>query len=167
MSRKSAEVIPLYPRGLHDGSTAQTRVTMPGHGDATARTSEDINPAKRQGRLVTRLYEVFKLARVQGWDGENAEPVSDAAYYNATQLLATLPIDLPDPNILADNDGYIELEWYQNNRSFSMYITDSNLVLFAGYYGKDDRLSGRFVFAGTFPIRVASLAKDIYTSQSQ
>lgn len=117
--------------------------------------------------LIGKLTEVFKEAKERDWDGENAEPISDATYYNATSILSVLPVNLPAPEILPDNDGYIEFEWYKDGRSFSLYITDTNLVLYAGFYGKDDRLSGRFNYDGGFPILAKNLAKDVYKKISQ
>jgi hypothetical protein len=149
-------------------SWAQTLVKSLSQEESTGGgDDESLTSVHQFQSLIKRLNEVFTEAKKHDWDGENAEPVSDATYHNATRLLSALPVSLPSPEILPDNDGYIEFEWHKNGKSFSLYVTDTNLVLFAGFYGKEDRLSGRFNYEEDFPIRAELLAKDVYKETSQ
>lgn len=160
--------------GHAEQSTSQTNVTLIYKEDPTWSKSEKKYPVIRSPNLLRKLHEafqklhgVFQESNIPGWDGENAEPVADATFYNAARLLSAIPLSLPVPDILADNDGYIEFEWYKEGKSFSLYVTDTNLVLYAGFYGKEDRLSGRFNFEGVFSSRVEFFAKDVYKEKAQ
>lgn len=147
-------------------STAQTQQEFLNQEETTGSSADGMTGVRQLQDLLRKLNEVFVEAKEQDWDGNNAEPVSDSTYYNATRLLTVLPENLPAPEISPDNDGYIEFEWYKNGRSFSLYVTDSNLVLYAGFYGKEDRLSGRFNYEDVFPSRAERLAKDIYEEET-
>lgn len=125
---------------------------------------QDINDS--QDKLVDLFVELQSvLEESKEFDTDNAvsEPISDATYNNAIKFLKSLPLGtLPKPELAADNDGYIEFEWYKDSKSFSVYITDSNLVYFAAYYGKDNRLSGRFRYEGYFPRNYKDLARAVF-----
>lgn len=130
--------------------------------NVTGSSTDALAEAWQLQDLLIKLNDVFVEAKERDWDGDNAEPVSDSTYFSAIKLLSVLPLTLPAPEISPDNDGFIEFEWYKDGKSFSLYATDTNLVLYAGFYGKEDRLSGRFNNDGIFPSRAESLAKDIY-----
>lgn len=143
-------------------STALTEIFLSEKTDSSGGGAEDKVSVSQMQILLRRLAEVFSSSKTPGWDGESAEAVSESAFLNATKLLAALPIGLPMPEIYADNDGYIEFEWHKDRKNFSLYVTDTNLIFYAGFFGKEDRLSGRFVFEEVFPGRVETLAKDIF-----
>ena len=143
-------------------STSQTRDEFLIEEEMTGSSTDIVTGVRQLQSLLGRLNEVFADAKECDWDGDNAEPVSDSTYYNATKLLSVIPVNLSAPEISADNDGFIEFEWYKEGRNFSLYVTDTNLVLYAGFYGKEDRLSGRFNYEGFFPSRAERLAKDVY-----
>lgn len=143
-------------------STSQTRHEFLIEEEMTGSSTDIVTGVRQLQSLLRRLNEVFNEAKERDWDGDNAEPVSDSTYYNATRLLSVIPVNLPAPEISADNDGFIEFEWYKEGKTFSLYVTDTNLVLYAGFYGKEDRLSGRFNYEGVFPSRAEGLAKDVY-----
>ena len=169
MSEMTAKILyfPQPKQGIEEQSTSQTQIELPIKKDLSGERHVDrISVTQLQG-MLGKLNEVFQESNKPGWDGGNAEPISDATFYNATQLLSVLPVSLPAPEIVPDNDGYIEFEWCKERRNFSLYITDTNLVLYAGFYGKNDRLSGRFVYEGIFPNRVETLAKDVYREKTQ
>lgn len=142
-------------------SLSQTNFEISEIDDSTGKKTDKISAYQIQ-ELLSNLNKVFQECKNPNWNDDGAEPISDATFNNALSLLTVLPVDLPIPEILGDNDGYIEFEWYNLGKSFSLYVTDSNLILFAAYYGKDDRLSGRFIFEGIFPDRACNLAADVY-----
>ncbi len=161
-----AENLTYLPLGhvLVESSTSQTQVDLPDKFNSTGGDGRGKISFNQLQGLLSKLHEVFIESKELN---ELGEPVSDAAYYNATRLLSALPADVDIPEILPDNDGYIEFEWREGDKNFSLYATDANLVLFAGFYGKDERLSGRFNFEGVFPDRIKHLAKDVYQKGSQ
>jgi len=147
-------------------TTSQTQDTLPSLEQLTGGEYEKLRYNFRLQVLREKLDLMFQESKVSDWEGDNAEPISDAAYFNAANLLPTIPLNLPIPEILPDNDGYIEFEWSNAEKNFSLYVTDTNLVLYAGFYGKDNRLSGRFKFENIFPSHAKHLAKDVYKDKT-
>lgn len=164
-----SNVVALFSRNTIKSSgesVSQTHIA-PFVKDESTSSSDGVTSAWQiQGLLIKRLNQIFNKAKVADWDGDGAEPISDSTYNNAIKLLYVLPTSLPPPEILPDSDGYIEFEWQSSGRNFSLYITDTNLVLYAGFYGRDDRLSGRFSYDGIFPNRAEILAKDVYKERA-
>ena len=161
----AAKIIELtsYAKPSHyltEQSSSQTKIELSGGNDVTG--GEANIRMLRFREMVSKLNAVFKLARKEGWDDDGAAPITDSVFFNATKLLAAMPLDLPLPELVPDNDGYLELEWYDGDsgRNCSLYVTDTNLMLFAAYYDDDERLSGRFNFSGEIPERVHLLIKD-------
>lgn len=148
---------------LAEQSTSQIKLELPDLNDVTG--GSDDSQVLKFHDLIIKLSEVFQYARNADWDGEGADPVTDAVLFNTIKLFSVMPLDdLPLPEILPDNDGFLELEWYDaaSGKNCSLYVTDSNLMLFAAYYDEEERLSGRFNYSGEFPHRVKQLIKDVY-----
>ena len=161
----ATNITPLFGNHLQaipEPSTSQTHFALPNKDDATSLSTDNKISFRQLQKLLSELNEVFSEAKKPDWDGDDAEPIADTTYFNATKLLTVLPVDLPTPEILPDNDGYIEFEWCHERRNFSLYVTDTNLVLYAGFYTKDNRLSDRFNFDGKFPAHIKLLIKGIY-----
>ena len=79
------------------------------------------------------------------YDLRQEEPdisIADSTIMYAIKAALNLPHDVPTPNIECDDDGVIEFEWEESGWSFSIYITDTSQTAFAGYFGRDDNLSG-------------------------
>ena len=143
-------------------SISQTSKNFFGASESTGKLNSSLISVRQLQGLLKELNKVFEECKVYDWDSFGAEPIADAVYFNATKVLSLLPVDLPKPDIIPDNDGFIEFEWQSNRRNFSLYITDTNLILYAGFYEQEDRLSGRFKFDNAFPERIKLLAKDVY-----
>lgn len=124
----SSKVTYLNDWRMAGASTTQTEVGPADEIDSTGKGVEDGLNVDQLQELLRELVNVFNSSRMQGWDGDDAEPVSDAAFLNATKLLSSMPIGLPVPSVLADNDGYIEFEWVNDRKSFSLYATDTNIA---------------------------------------
>lgn len=164
----TAEIIPMHTTWNRNPSKLQTGdnigFDLLDEKESTTRISAQFKASRKLiSSLAASLYKSYSEAKKANWDLNDAEPVSEATYYNATKLISALPLkDLPMPDILPDNDGYLEFEWTSGGKSFSIYVTDTNLVYYAGYYGKDDRLSGRFIYEGEFPENCEFLARSVF-----
>ncbi|HVN17951.1 MAG TPA: hypothetical protein VMU05_04240 [Dongiaceae bacterium] len=69
---------------------------------AVSRTSE---PA------LCELDEIREEAARAGWDGHDAKPVNFDAYLHARRFLEALPTTAPPPDVSADPDGEVSLDW--------------------------------------------------------
>jgi hypothetical protein len=112
--------------------------------------------------LSKDISDIYARCQLDNWDGDGATAISIAAYMHAVQLLRHLPSDLPLPSAHPDSDGYIELEWYQAGKTFSILIGARLTLFWAGYYSHDKRRSGREPFDGTFPTDLTVEIKKVY-----
>lgn len=143
-------------------TVSQTQIGLPSIEDGSGTNRRKVESVKHFQRLIITINDVFEAAKVSDWDGEGAEAISQTTYFNAIKLLTVLDAELPIPDIFPDNDGYIEFEWGKDRKNFSLYVTDSNLILYAGFYSKNNRLSGRFNFRDNFPKHLIPLINSIY-----
>ena len=60
---------------------------------------------------LSELEEVRAEASNEGWNGYGAKPVNLEAYFHAKLFLEALPTTAPSPEISADPDGEIALDW--------------------------------------------------------
>jgi hypothetical protein len=63
---------------------------------------------------LAELEEVASEAGIRDWDGHGAIPVSAMAVEHTIRLLSALPTNIPAPEIAADPDGEISLDWYRS-----------------------------------------------------
>ncbi len=67
-------------------------------------------------RLLDELDSLYRQASHAGWDGFGAEPVSADAYDFAKMFIKALPTTAPLPELNADPDGEISLDWFFGKR---------------------------------------------------
>ncbi|WP_075357919.1 hypothetical protein [Caballeronia sordidicola] len=86
---------------------------------------------------------------VAGWDGEDAEPVSDGCVYAAKAFLDRLSLDVPVGNAMAGTDGSLGLYW--ERQDVELYVdfrVDGRIRV---YYTDGEDLSRELVLPiGTF-----------------
>ena len=143
------------------GSQPQSSIskTFDSSGEITHEGNLNFNSIQN---LYTRLTYVFEKAKVYDWDGDDAEPVSFTTYQQAVKFISYMPEGLEIPEITPDNDGYIEFEWYSNGKSFSFYVTGTNILLYASYFGINERFSGRRPFPDRFPTEFRIWINKVY-----
>lgn len=77
----------------------------------------------RRDDIDVRL-NIDSCYRESNWNGEGADPISDAAIKEARAFLYKFPTTLPLPEVIAEPDGYLGLEWYRNKRL--LYVVSFN-----------------------------------------
>lgn len=71
-------------------------------------------------------------ASVEGWDGYGAKPMNPAAYLQARRFLESLPTTAPQPEISADPDGDVALDWsFGLGKALSVSINEAGRCTFA------------------------------------
>jgi len=108
------------------------------------------------------LYDFYYDCREPNWDGFGAEPVGEASFLKAYNLIRSLPLGHPRPSIGAEPDGQITLEWYRNpNRVLSVSVDPRGVLHFAGLFGADKQ-SGRItIFPDETPDELIHLVRKI------
>ena len=93
---------------------------------------------------LTELDAVFDECADPNWDGRGAAPVACATYGRAREFIEALPPEVPVPDIGAEPDGCITVEWYSQTKCLlSISIGPSGeRLLFAGVLLNDASFYG-------------------------
>jgi len=111
--------------------------------------------------LNDQLYDIVEECSKPGWDGYDAEPVSQEAYANAYRFIERLPLDFPAPSIGAEPDGHITFEWYSSpRRTLSVSISPEGEIHYSALLGMTKRY-GTEPFFGDLPQEILSLARRV------
>jgi hypothetical protein len=88
-------------------------------------------------RLLIELDELSLNASQDGWDGYGAKPVSMEACEFARTFIKTLPTTAPLPELSADPDGEVSLDWFFGDRRvLSVSVGPTGRCTFAWLFGQ-------------------------------
>ncbi|MDO8540860.1 MAG: hypothetical protein Q7S40_10530 [Opitutaceae bacterium] len=79
----------------------------------------ELQSATLSGARISALADLdgfYVIAAKHGWDGEDALPVKNEAYVNARRFLSLMPRNWSKPEISADPDGEVAVEWHGGTR---------------------------------------------------
>ncbi|MCE5340284.1 MAG: hypothetical protein LLF92_04045 [Planctomycetaceae bacterium] len=100
-------------------------------------------------RVFQQLGNVFEECSSDGWDGEQAKPISGEVVRYAERFLNSLPFGMEAPEVGAEPDGAITLEWYRSpSKVVSISIDDSGWLYFAAIIGNRKRHGADFALLG-------------------
>jgi len=98
-------------------------------------TSYTVGSARE--RLLDELDDLCVKASRQGWDGYGAEPMSADAYDFAKMFIKALPTTAPLPELSADPDGEVSLDWsFGNRRALTVSVGPTGRCTFAWVLGQ-------------------------------
>ena len=98
-------------------------------------TSYTVRDARE--RLLNELDDLCIEASRPGWDGYSAEPLSTEAYDFAKAFIKALPTTAPLPELSADPDGEVSLDWsFGNRRALTVSIGPTGRCTFAWILGQ-------------------------------
>ena len=87
-----------------------------------------------------QLDEIFEECSSDGWDGERAKPISGEVLQCAKTFLESFPLGIEAPEVGAEPDGAITLEWYRSpNRVISISINPGGQLYYAAIIGASRR----------------------------
>lgn len=93
---------------------------------------------------LQELVRVGAECAAAGWDGEGSRPVTEATLQTARSLLTGLPADLPSPDVGAEPDGNVGLDWHAGeNRWLVVSCGPQNRVFYAARFSREDGIEGR------------------------
>lgn len=104
--------------------------------------------------LSDSLIELERIQREyskRGWDGEDADPVSDENYKSALRFFALLPDNIEGSEPSADPDGEICFDWFWDTSYFSISV--GKQLAYAGNID-GERFHGRENFGEAIPLEV-------------
>ena len=83
-----------------------------------------------------QLNEIYEECSSAGWDGERAKPISGEVLQCAETFLKSFPLGIEAPEVGAETDGAITLEWYRSpNRVISISINPGGWLYYAAIIG--------------------------------
>ena len=96
-----------------------------------------------------QLFEVFEECSSDGWDGEQAKPISVEVLQNAERFLSSFPLGIEAPEVGAEPDGAITLEWYRSpNKVISISINPDGWMYYAALIGASRRHGADYSLMG-------------------
>lgn len=143
---------PFSAIGVQLGLAALYALSRPGSavsleaGAVRATAELCIESVERSGALfgtktaaITHIWGLATEHGVAGWDGDDAMPVSRQAIYRAVALVKSLPDGISMPEVAADPDGSVSLDWIQSRHRFlTLSIgADNNRLAYAWIDGTD------------------------------
>jgi hypothetical protein len=98
------------------------------------RTSTYVEPREQ---VFRELEAVAEECAVHNWDCYDAQPVSARAIGCAWKLLDQLVDDFPRPEVSADPDGEVSLDWLDGvERGLSISVNAEGRLSYAGFFGR-------------------------------
>ncbi len=114
-----------------------------------------------QNKMIIQLDEIFSEFSSEGWDGYGAAPVTSETLLNARNLINCLPNNIPSPEIGAEPDGHVTLEWYRNPRRIvSVSVSPEGNLHYAALIGAS-RYFGTEPFLGEIPLIIRDLINKV------
>lgn len=158
-----------YPQGIisttqsSSGGVSDTYETLCGFISDTLYHTRESFLGQQVTTLLESLYDIFKNRREANWDGYNAEPIGENAYFEAMKLIEMLPSRLSLPEIIAEPNGSIGLEWYKDPyRLFVVTVRGDNTVTYAGVFGKGNEAYGGENFGESIPHTIIQNINRVY-----
>jgi hypothetical protein len=88
-------------------------------------------------RLLQDLDELWIESSLPGWDGHGALPMSPEAFDFAKTFIKALPTTAPLPELSADTDGEVSLDWsFGNRRVLTVSIGPTGRCTYAWLLGQ-------------------------------
>lgn len=112
---------------------------------------------------IEELNEVYNEVSEEGWDGYGAAAISYEAYIEVSKILMDIPTFLPKPEITAEPDGGIGLEWYKDKGyAYILSVNGKKTISYAGLFGPGIETHGKESFSGFLPKAIIDGLKRLY-----
>jgi len=96
-----------------------------------------------------QLDEIFRDCSLDGWDSDKAKPISGEVLLCARGFLNSFPLGMEAPEVGAEPDGAITLEWYRSpNKVISISINPDGWMYYAALIGTSKRHGADFSLMG-------------------
>lgn len=115
--------------------------------------------------LGETLQSIGEKANYEGWSGADSRSVQRDALRITGNLLLGLPTSLPLPEIGADSEGEVTLDWVSSsNQHLTLSIDMHGRILFAGRVGTERITPGEIRYTQGFPYPIEALLVRMFTS---
>ncbi len=105
------------------------------------------------------LTDEFEQCSQPGWDGFGANAVSRETHATARRFVRSLPIGIASPEVCAEADGHLSLEWRSvPDWSISVSVAENGELHYAALFGRNQTY-GTEVFDGKAPRFILQLIR--------
>lgn len=107
--------------------------------------------------LLEEVSHASQSCERQGWDGYDAQPISNESAIRAAQLIQLLPSGIQSPDVVPEPSGDISLEWRASNqKNFTLGVSGQSLI-YAGIFGGSSKSYGEERFSRELPATVLEI----------
>jgi hypothetical protein len=141
-----------YPDPVYDLFSSSSRSSQIDFNEIVANEERRWEPlASEQKRLEKNdaLVTLPHKYRGKNWDGLEAAPIPESAFQEARTFLRKLPPSVPMPEVIAEPDGYLGIEWYTNK--WLLYVVSFNgsgVLSCSGLIGSERIYGSRYMDEG-------------------
>lgn len=122
--------------------------------------------SRRSKKLSNELNNLYEECSMPNWDGYGAKPAYKSIRKTVEKFLDALPANIADPEIGADPDGEISLDWcHARNKMFAISIGRKNRIAYAILDG-DKRSNGIEIFKGDLPSSIIYHLENFFGNQA-
>ncbi len=148
MSRPTA-----YPQTVYDlfacsSKSSQKDFNVTLHEEASCQWERLASEIRRRD-AIDGLLGSPKRYLTENWNGEGAAPIPETAFQEARAFLGKLPATIPLPEVIAEPDGYLGLEWYAHK--WLMFVVSFNgkgALSCSGIFGPERSYGTRYMDDG-------------------
>ncbi|MFT4641269.1 MAG: hypothetical protein ACI8T1_004606 [Verrucomicrobiales bacterium] len=118
-----------------------------------------ISGTTREG--IEELADLYQQCHEPDWDGYQALPILPETYEAAQRCVRALPWGLPVPEVSAEPDGEVTLEWYRSpRRVVSISVSPNHQLSYAALFGAS-KVHGTETFHDTVPPLVIDVIRRV------
>ena len=112
--------------------------------------------------LKEKVQECVERCAEEGWDGEDALPISEPSQKAAKLFIDLLPEAAEIPDIEPENMGNFSFDWSRGKNKILSISVFPEKAVFAGIFG-NDRLHGEVVIQNEIPEKINSLLHQYFS----
>jgi hypothetical protein len=116
---------------------------------------EPISRKMPKDKLKEEIKQVYYTSNDFDWDGDEGLAVTFEALDEAEKIVDMLPYNMIKPEIVAEADGSLAIEWYETDKMFSLNVYGKEFVIFTGKIG-EKYSSGNFRLLEDIPENVSN-----------
>ena len=133
---------------------------MPNSGDLHMIPTK-ASDSMRVASVLAELRAVREECSAANWDGYDAFPVTEKTFAQSCRFVEALPPDSPMPDVGAEPDGAITLEWHHDpQRTLSISVHEDGGLHYAALIGPA-RHWGTEPFTGAVSSRILDLIHEV------
>lgn len=104
-----------------------------------------------KNEMIKQLKLLATQCGVIDWDGYGALPITREVYDQSEKFICCLPLNIVEPTLAVDPNGYVSFEWYKSKSSvISISIGQDNFIHYAAIIGSS-KLYGTEPFINGIP----------------